>query len=102
MWASAEVAQNSPHVLGPSAGAAVPTRVSLFGTTNGSLASLVALIEKQIVELAKDSVDFKLYFSGGDAVLLAEMINFDKFEIVTGLVLDGLALACPQFADDKK
>jgi len=69
---------------------------------NGSLASLVALIEKQIVELAKDSADFKLYFSGGDAALLAEMINLDKFQIVTGLVLDGLALACPQFADDKK
>jgi type III pantothenate kinase len=61
---------------------------------NGSLASLVALIDKQVAELAADSANFKLYFSGGDAELLAEMTDLTDSDIVAGLVLDGLALAC--------
>ena len=62
---------------------------------NGSLASLVALIGKQVAELVKESANPNLYFSGGDGELLAAMTNFDNSETVTGLVLDGLALACP-------
>lgn len=62
---------------------------------NGSLASLVALIEKQVTKLVRMSGETRLYFTGGDAALLARLTEYERSEIVPGLVLDGLTIACP-------
>ena len=37
----------------------------------------------------------KLFLSGGDAELLDQHILFDNKEVVSSLVLDGLAIVCP-------
>ncbi|HIF75299.1 MAG TPA: type III pantothenate kinase [Porticoccaceae bacterium] len=61
----------------------------------GSLASLLALIEKVVSTVIKESPKSKLYLSGGDAELIQQhIVNIDA-EIVATLVLDGLAFACP-------
>jgi type III pantothenate kinase len=61
----------------------------------GSLASLLALIEKVVSTAIKESPESKLYLSGGDAELIQQhIVNIDA-EIVATLVLDGLAFACP-------
>lgn len=62
---------------------------------NGSLASLTALLEKQYAELAENTEKPQVFFSGGDANSLQSLANLEESEIVTNLVLDGLAIACP-------
>ncbi len=62
---------------------------------NGSLASLVAIVEKHAEILAQQSGQTRVFVSGGDAQLLAKFVESVNCEIVPGLVLDGLAIACP-------
>lgn len=68
---------------------------------NGSLALLLALIEKVLTEHSTR----RIFLSGGDAQILADTLNAGgrnreaSIEVVPGLVLDGLALACPQPAE---
>ena len=61
---------------------------------NGAVASLVALIEKKMGELAKNSPDPRVYITGGDAALLAALMNCAQLNIEEDLVLDGLVVAC--------
>ena len=59
------------------------------------MASLLALIEKVVSAVIKESPESKLYLSGGNAELIQQhLVNIDG-EIVATLVLDGLAFACP-------
>lgn len=58
---------------------------------NGTLAALVAVIERVVHSVAGAN----LYLSGGDAELLQSQLHGLQAEVVTGLVLDGLSLACP-------
>jgi type III pantothenate kinase len=63
--------------------------------SGGGLASLLALIEKVVSVVIKESPESKLYLSGGNAELIQQhLVNIDG-EIVATLVLDGLAFACP-------
>jgi len=62
---------------------------------NGTLAVLSALIDCVVGENTLQNAVPKLYFTGGDADLLANMLPNREFEVVPGLVLDGLAVACP-------
>ena len=62
---------------------------------NGIYASEVALIEKVLRDCRKQLGNSVLYLAGGDAPILAELLAEFKPEIVSDLVLDGLALACP-------
>ena len=55
---------------------------------NGTLAVLLALIEKK----AMGSI---LLLTGGDAEVLAAMLPEQKRLLVPSLVLDGLTIACP-------
>ena len=69
---------------------------------NGALASFVALVEKKMEELTrnnKNSLDPKVFITGGDANLLAALLNCDQSIIMEDLVLDGLVFACPQKPD---
>jgi len=63
---------------------------------NGSLATLVALIEKQSALLSNEDIAPSVLFSGGDAELLQSLVSVESSEIVSSLVLDGLELACPE------
>jgi pantothenate kinase type III len=62
---------------------------------NGNLAAVVSLVQRVLWPLAEQEPDLMLYISGGDGELLAAQIDFGSTEIVTTLVLDGLAIACP-------
>ena len=62
---------------------------------NGSIASLVALVEKYSRRLQQTAGQAKLFLSGGDAAVMAKFIDYEDSEIIPGLVLDGLAIACP-------
>ena len=62
---------------------------------NGNLAALVSLVQRVLRPLAEQEPDLMLYISGGDAELLAAHLDFGNTELVTTLVLDGLAIACP-------
>jgi len=77
-----------------------PASIDLGNSTdeavlNGSLASLVAIIEKQVTQLSRLSGDARLYFTGGDAAMLEQLTEYERSGIIPGLVLDGLAIACP-------
>ena len=61
---------------------------------NGTLATVVAIIER-VAATEHEGVRPRLYFTGGDAHLLSEKCSLQQIEVVTGLVLDGLAVACP-------
>jgi type III pantothenate kinase len=66
---------------------------------NGTLSCLVAIIESVADSVlqasASQTVAPRLFFTGGDAELLAESTSLPGIEVVAGLVLDGLAVACP-------
>lgn len=61
---------------------------------NGTLTCLVAIIER-VADSVSNAIGPALFFTGGDADLLAEIISPRRIEVVPGLVLDGLAIACP-------
>lgn len=64
---------------------------------NGALAAAVALIEKTHSAIAKDMHPVATYLSGGDAPVLRACLNgVGEVSIVPDLVLEGLALACPE------
>lgn len=71
---------------------------------HGVLAMQVALVEKTLRLFQKDMPDLNLYLTGGDANLLAEHLQPPQQsdggpwvapELISGLVLDGLAYSCP-------
>ncbi|MBM87205.1 MAG: pantothenate kinase [Gammaproteobacteria bacterium] len=62
---------------------------------NGSLAALVALVEKEVAKLKALEGSCRLIFTGGDAGLLKDSSKFICSELVPSLVLDGLDIACP-------
>ena len=61
---------------------------------NGGLASLVALVEKNINRLRAIGSDPSVFFSGGDAQIPGALIDLPTLRVETSLVLDGLAIAC--------
>ena len=64
---------------------------------NGAVTALVALVEKKMGELSsnnENSLDPKVYITGGDATLLANLLNFPQQDIEEDIVLDGLVVAC--------
>lgn len=62
---------------------------------NGSLAALLALIEKEVAKIKVMEGSCRLILTGGDSHLLKGLINAIDAELVPSLVLDGLAIACP-------
>jgi type III pantothenate kinase len=62
---------------------------------NGALAALVALIERVVKSVSEDDLQAKLYLSGGDAAELDNNLQAFHAELIPGLVMDGLAIACP-------
>lgn len=61
---------------------------------NGTLTALIATIEAVTNSITEGGQPL-LFFSGGDADLLAAHTSLPNIEVVAGLVLDGLAIACP-------
>ena len=69
---------------------------------NGAVTALVALVEKKMRELFsnnENSLDPKVYITGGDATLLATLLNSPQQDIEEDLVLDGLVVACTPASD---
>ena len=66
---------------------------------NGAIASLVALVEKKMGELARNNLDPKVFVTGGDATLLTALLNCVQSNVEEDLVLDGLVLACAAKSD---
>jgi type III pantothenate kinase len=62
---------------------------------NGAVAALVSLVEKVQRQVRQEAEPVTLYLAGGDAQLLAGALNSEQVELVSGLVMDGLAYACP-------
>lgn len=62
---------------------------------NGTLALLLALIDRVVAASRRDNPATAVFLSGGDAELLARLAAITDGEVVPSLVLDGLALACP-------
>lgn len=62
---------------------------------NGTLAAQIALIDRVVASSRQNTPDTTVYYTGGDAELLASLASHPDFEIVPNLVLDGLAYACP-------
>lgn len=62
---------------------------------NGTLLTLIALIQRVSQSTLSEEPKAKVYFTGGDADLLHRLAAIDSSEVVTSLVFDGLALACP-------
>lgn len=73
----------------------VPGTDTETAVLNGILASQVALLDWAMSKLADAEAGTRLVLTGGDAELLAEQLPQQHAEVVPGLVLDGLALACP-------
>jgi type III pantothenate kinase len=67
---------------------------------NGTLAMQVALIDRVLAAARLSLPGIRLYLTGGDAPLLARLVAATDAEVVPGLVMDGLALACPVPAGD--
>jgi len=79
---------------------------------HGVLAMQVALVERAIAQVPGDIGDLNLYLTGGDSELLARNLQMPEQaeqgqqaarpepELVSGLVLDGLAYACPGPGED--
>jgi hypothetical protein len=59
------------------------------------VAALVSLVEKVQRQVRQEAEPVTLYLAGGDAQLLAGALNSEQVELVSGLVMDGLAYACP-------
>ena len=66
---------------------------------NGTLTALIAIIER-VTNSITEAAQPPLFFTGGGADLLAAYMSLPKIEVVAGLVLDGLAIACPYSAED--
>ena len=66
---------------------------------NGAVASLVALVEKKLGELARNNLDPKVFITGGDATLLTSLMNCVQSNVEEDLVLDGLVVACAAKSD---
>ncbi len=62
---------------------------------NGTLAALLATITQLISSMNSEQSDIRLYFAGGDAELLHKHAAIAGSEIVSSLVFEGLAVACP-------
>jgi type III pantothenate kinase len=62
---------------------------------NGALVALIAMIERVIKSVSEDELQAKLYLSGGDAAELDNNLAAFHAELIPGLVMDGLAIACP-------
>lgn len=62
---------------------------------NGNLAALLSLVKEVLQSVSEQNPGVKLFLSGGDAELLDQHILFDNKEVVSSLVLDGLAIVCP-------
>lgn len=82
------------------AGKAWPDSLPLGHSTddavgNGTLVSILALIERVSQSVLSQDSQAKVYFTGGDAVLLHSLVAIPSSEVVPELVFDGLALACP-------
>ena len=67
---------------------------------NGTLMALTSLIERVVQPISAQSAQARLFFCGGDAELLANNTNVADIEVIPGLVLDGLAIACPYLPED--
>jgi len=66
---------------------------------NGIYASQIALLQSVIADTLTASGRLKLFLAGGDAVVLSELLGSSEeyeSEIVSDLVLDGLALVCTE------
>ena len=61
---------------------------------NGGVASLVALVEKKIDELRTKGLEPKVFLTGGDATVLANLLTYPDWKIEEDLVLDGLSWGC--------
>lgn len=86
----------------------VPGHSTDEAVRHGALAMQVALVEKALRYLPDNTPQLNLYLTGGDAELLAQHLDLSGWageaesaarlrepELVSGLVLDGLAYACP-------
>lgn len=62
---------------------------------NGTLVTLLALIERVTRSILSQDSRARVYFTGGDADLLHKLSAIHASEVVPGLVFDGLAVACP-------
>ena len=62
---------------------------------NGNLVALLSLVKEVLQSVFEQDPGVKLFLSGGDAELLDQHILFDNKEVVSSLVLDGLAIVCP-------
>ena len=62
---------------------------------NGTLVTLLALIERVTRSILSQDSRARVYFTGGDGDLLHKLSATQASEVVPGLVFDGLALACP-------
>lgn len=84
-----KLSENNPHAslsLGHSTDEAV---------CNGTLVTLLALIERVSLSILSQDSQARVYFTGGDADLLHRLSEIQASEVVPGLVFDGLAVACP-------
>ena len=61
---------------------------------NGTLTALIATIET-VINSITEAGQPTLLLTGGGGDLLAAYMSLPKTEVVAGLVLDGLAIACP-------
>ncbi len=62
---------------------------------NGSLMALISLIQRVVQVMSKQDSQVKLYLTGGDADQFRANLKVNNMEVIPGLVLDGLAAACP-------
>ena len=67
---------------------------------NGCLSALISLIQGVVRLMSEQDAGVKLYLTGGDAPLLEANLKLKNMELVPGLVLDGLAAACPFVAEN--
>ena len=61
---------------------------------NGGVASLVALVEKEIEEQRNKGFKPNVFITGGDASVLDDLLTYPKSTIEEDLVLDGLSFGC--------
>ena len=61
---------------------------------NGGVASLVALVEKEIEKQRKKGCKPSVFIAGGDAIVLGNLLTYPDCTIEEDLVLDGLSLGC--------
>ncbi len=75
-----------------------PGRITEAAVYNAALAACAALIEKCCAELGQSEGRVAVVLCGGDAGQIKDALNDSGFDVLISpnLVLDGLALACPQ------